>query len=119
MSMSLPMSTDLPCPVCGFETFEENYGSYSICVVCDWEDDGVQLANPCSKGGANGKSLSDAQEIALKKYPISVDICHGVKRGTSWRPLSAEEKKKYFSETAEEPWPNKAVLYEYEAYWNT
>ncbi|HGM7319376.1 TPA: CPCC family cysteine-rich protein [Stenotrophomonas maltophilia] len=44
---------DLPCPSCGLLTLEDCYGSFAICPICDWEDDGVQLANPTSAGGAN------------------------------------------------------------------
>lgn len=55
---------------CGFVTLEdEGYGSYPICDVCGWEDDGVQLANPTSSGGANGYSLAEAQTRAAVKFP--------------------------------------------------
>jgi len=65
------MSTedDLPCPACGFLSFQGAYGSYDICSICDWEDDGLQLANPCSTGGANHKSLAQVQADALRQYP--------------------------------------------------
>ncbi len=39
-------------PSMWFETVEENYDRFMICEVCNLEDDGVQLAKPCSKGGA-------------------------------------------------------------------
>jgi uncharacterized Zn finger protein (UPF0148 family) len=49
------------CPACGFRVFARGYGSYEVCPICDWEDDGVQLANPTSGGGANAESLADMQ----------------------------------------------------------
>jgi hypothetical protein len=44
-----------PCPACGFEVFDDAPGSYDLCPVCDWEDDGVQLRYPSMRGGANGR----------------------------------------------------------------
>ena len=32
-----------PCPCCGYLVFDEEPGSYSICPICYWEDDAVQL----------------------------------------------------------------------------
>jgi len=111
------MSNDLPCPACAFLTCEENYGNYNICEVCGWEDDGVQLANPCSGSGANGESLAEAQLASLKEYPLSVEIAGEFKRSTEWRPLKESEIKKYNEQKTISHWPNKAVLYESEAYW--
>lgn len=56
-----------PCPCCGHLTFDEPPGSYSICAVCFWEDDSVQLRWPMMQGGANRPSLIDAQ-IAYQEY---------------------------------------------------
>jgi hypothetical protein len=50
-----------PCPCCGHLTLDEPPGSYSICAVCFWEDDDVQLRWPTMEGGANRPSLVDAQ----------------------------------------------------------
>ncbi|WP_258179562.1 CPCC family cysteine-rich protein [Stenotrophomonas maltophilia] len=82
---------DLPCPSCGFLTLEDFYGSYAICPLCNWEDDGVQLANPTSAGGANGESLAQAQQNALSSFPPGVEVASGFRRGSSWRPLSSTE----------------------------
>ena len=112
------MKNDLPCPACGFETLEDSYGSYVICDVCGWEDDGVQLANPCSNGGANRESLSEAQEKAMAKYPMSVQVTEGFKRNKRWRPLNSREKENYTKQLKEKHWSNKATLYESEVYWN-
>lgn len=50
-----------PCPCCGHLTFTEVPGSYSICEVCFWEDDAVQLRWPTMAGGANRPNLIDSQ----------------------------------------------------------
>ena len=85
------MSDQFPCPACGFLTFEESPGSYSICRICGWEDDHVQLAYPSMRGGANGESLCEAQIAALEEYPLSVQEVSGAKRDPQWRPLTNEE----------------------------
>ncbi|WP_263469008.1 CPCC family cysteine-rich protein [Stenotrophomonas riyadhensis] len=70
---------DLPCPSCGFLTLEGFYGSFAICPICDWEDDGVLLANPTSVGGASGESLAQAQQKALFRLPIGVQALRSLK----------------------------------------
>lgn len=37
-------------------------GSYEICPICFWEDDGVQFRWPTMAGGANRVSLVEAQQ---------------------------------------------------------
>ena len=50
------------CPCCGFFTLPlPPPGSYALCPVCDWEDDGVQFADPDHEGGANAESLNQAR----------------------------------------------------------
>jgi predicted nucleotidyltransferase len=50
------------CPVCGLnDCFEKEYGSYSICPRCNWEDDSVQWKKPDYQGGANRMSLQQAR----------------------------------------------------------
>lgn len=50
------------CPCCGFFTLQqEPPGTYELCPVCYWEDDGVQYADPDYKGGANSESLNVAR----------------------------------------------------------
>jgi len=52
-----------PCPCCGFLTLPEVAdGTYELCPVCYWEDDGVQLRDPHRRGGANTVSLRQARE---------------------------------------------------------
>ncbi|KAA8756847.1 CPCC family cysteine-rich protein [Priestia megaterium] len=47
------------CPCCGYKTLFEHY-SWEICVVCRWEDDGLQSDEPDVAGGANDESLREA-----------------------------------------------------------
>jgi hypothetical protein len=52
-----------PCPVCGNLTLlRKPPGTYDLCPVCWWEDDGVQFENPDRRGGANAPSLNEARE---------------------------------------------------------
>lgn len=82
-----------PCPACGFEVFDDVSGSYDICPVCDWEDDGVQLKFPVMQGGANGESLFEKQQKEIKYLPLEVKEIKGYKRDPLWRPLSVDECK--------------------------
>lgn len=50
-----------PCPCCGHLVFADAPGSYDICPVCFWEDDGVQLRWTDYAGGANRPSLIESQ----------------------------------------------------------
>jgi hypothetical protein len=109
--------SDIPCPCCGFLTLEDGYGSYVICPVCDWEDDGVQLANPTSGGGANAQSLAEAQAVAVAKFPIGLNVANGYRRSAKWRPLSAQELEASNQQKAQRHWHSKAVCTESEAYW--
>lgn len=85
------MPAAYPCPCCGFVVFDEAPGSYAICSVCDWEDDAVQLTNPCSGGGANSDSLADAQARILEKVPPEIQVFDGHRRDSDWRPLREPE----------------------------
>ena len=49
------------CPVCGYYTLDGFYGSYDICPVCFWEEDGLQFDEPLAGGGANGACLIRAR----------------------------------------------------------
>ncbi len=58
------MSSLFPCACCGYLTCAQptGIGSYDICEVCFWEDDGVQFDDPEFAGGANRPSLNKARE---------------------------------------------------------
>ena len=55
---------EYPCPCCGHRTLEEPPGSYDICPVCFWEDDGQDDHDAdVVRGGPNGSlSLSQARQ---------------------------------------------------------
>jgi hypothetical protein len=56
------MSERFPCPCCGFLTLSSAPpGTYALCPVCDWEDDGVQFEDPDYPGGANKECLNAAR----------------------------------------------------------
>ena len=56
------------CPCCGFYTLQEKANNtFQLCLVCYWEDDGVQFHDPDYDGGANEMSLNQAREN-FKKY---------------------------------------------------
>jgi hypothetical protein len=51
------------CPCCGFFTLTQSPpGTYELCPVRWWEDDGVQLADAGRRGGANAPSLDEARD---------------------------------------------------------
>lgn len=79
------------CPACGFEVFVDEPGSYDICPICNWEDDGVQLRFPGMAGGANGESLFVHQRRVLKTLPLSLVETKGYRRNEEWRPLKPAE----------------------------
>lgn len=109
----------IPCPTCGFLTVDEDqYGTYNICPICAWEDDGVQLANPACGGGANGESLIEAQGKALVAHPVTETHCDCIKRDKMWRPLNKSEREVAESEKLTKYWMNKAVYNLSDAYWN-
>ena len=96
---------------------EGAYGSFSICPICGWEDDCVQLANPTSAGGANRESLQDAQHKALTKHPIGVSLAGGYRRSTSWRPLNSTELQYAECNRSIKHWYSQGVYEECDAYW--
>ena len=105
----------LACPGCGFRTIGEDfYGSYTICPVCGWEDDAVQLANPCSGGGANKESLVECQKRVATSSKEQSD---GFERDPDWRPLSEEEVLYFTSVAARKHWTFMGETSPELAYW--
>lgn len=106
----------IPCPACGFIVFIGSYGSYEVCPLCDWEDDGVQLANPTSSGGANREALCEVQIRALSVFPLGAEL-PGFNRSAAWRPLNHSEVGAFRAAQAISHWHSEAVVDEAEAYW--
>lgn len=66
-----------PCPCCGYKTFsEEPNGTYDICPVCYWEDDGFQYHDDI---GANGITLKQAQKNFAKYGAIKKEFVSEVR----------------------------------------
>lgn len=108
----------LACPCCGFNTIEDQmYGSYILCPICDWEDDQVQLANPCSRGGANHYSLAEQQMKFGKRVDIGTQLYKGYARNLDWRPLDKNEQSFYQAQSKVEPWFNSGITNPDSVYW--
>ncbi len=108
---------DVTCPACGFAVLADGYGSYEICEVCGWEDDGVQLANPTSGGGANRRSLADTQAEIVDRLPVGV-MTHGeFRRDPLWRPLNAEELAEAETKRRFRHWHTTAAQDRRDVYW--
>ena len=108
----------LACPCCGFNTIEDQmYGSYMLCPICDWEDDQVQLANPCSRGGANHYSLAEQQMKFGARVDISTQLYKGYARNRHWRPLNESELLFYQAQSKVETWANSGITNARNVYW--
>ena len=116
----MPEHVRFPCPCCGFQVFESPPGSFDICIICGWEDDAVQLANPCTGEGANTASLAEAQEnfqstpdADLAEYREQAYV-----RDPKWRRLNMNEKEIFRNESeGGTRWINPAVTDERGYYW--
>jgi hypothetical protein len=49
------------------------------------------LAHPRLRGGANGWSLIEPQQEALKEYPLETREAKGFRRDPTWRPIFDSE----------------------------
>jgi hypothetical protein len=74
------------CPCCSFLTLSEDPpGTYEICPVCFWEDDGVQFNDADYAGGANHVSLNQAKRNFAEFGAAERRVLRWVRK-----PLSAE-----------------------------
>lgn len=78
------------CPCCGHRIFIQPPGSYEICKVCFWEDDGVQLLDPAYRGGANGPSLLECQANYLRLGAAEGRLVGNVRAPKDEEPLDPE-----------------------------
>lgn len=69
----------------------EEPGSYEFCPVCDWENDGVQYADPNYRGGANERSLVEEQARSVRRFPYGTLTVGQWVRDPWWRPLMLPE----------------------------
>jgi len=68
--MAIRARAQVRCPCCQLYTLdEEPPGSFDICLVCWWEDDGVQFSDHDYRGGANAESLNEAREAFRRQGP--------------------------------------------------
>ena len=93
MHMIRLCNKEYPCPCCGYMSFEEPPGSYSICQICFWEDDAVQLRPDWwNFGGANPplrfaqwqyqRRLPKKPGVRAPREPVDGDV-----RDPHWYPL--------------------------------
>jgi hypothetical protein len=108
---------DVTCPACGFAVLADGYGSYEICSVCGWEDDGVQLTNPTSGGGANRQSLAELQAEVVGRIPLEVTTHGEFRRDPLWRPLSKNELDEADSKRRSQYWHTPAATDRTDVYW--
>jgi hypothetical protein len=88
-----------PCVCCGYMSFTESIGSYSICQICGWEDDYVQIREDWwDNGGANASLRSCQQnfmhpEHAWYRHNMSRrPILAGDVKDPMWYPLPAQHE---------------------------
>jgi hypothetical protein len=107
-----------PCPCCGHVVFDEPPGSYSICPICFWEDDLVQLRGSTTPAERIARASSRAATFrrvgAMEERfignirppssdePLEVD----------WRPIDPTIDRFEPRGSQERPWPDDStVLY--------
>lgn len=89
-----PHEARCACFCCGHLTMQAGTcpGSYSICDICGWEDDELQVRDPLWEGGANQPSLCEAQQNFLvcgASEPNHVTRAAGEREplDPAWRPI--------------------------------
>lgn len=117
------------CPVCGFLSFKEPPGSYSICPICFWEDDTPDLIDPfpCA-GGPNQVSLLEAQRNYAEFGASELKMLGHVKEPTvprdpTWRRIDVakdvfDAKREFDRHFTAETFPQGSALYYWrDEYW--
>lgn len=81
------------CDCCGYMTLDEPRGSYQICPVCFWQDDGYIDKEGYYDTGANHVQLSEAQ-ANFKKFKACEEssVCH-VRNPNQSEPYVGELKE--------------------------
>ena len=96
---------------------DDFYGGHEICLICNWEDDCVQLANPTSEGGANKESLAYYQEKVAKSIGFEIMEYMGYQRDKTWRPLTQSEILTANLKKAKERWHSNGIEDIKDVYW--
>ncbi len=60
-----PTGDELQCPCCDYFTLGER-GGYDICLICFWEDDGIDLDNIDKHSGPNHITLRQGRQNFMK-----------------------------------------------------
>lgn len=102
-----------PCPCCGHLTFDQPPGSYSICDVCFWEDDAVQLRWPTREGGANRPNLIDAQAAYVEHGAMEPRFVANIRAPlpdetveVDWRPIDLDRDSFEALDDRSADWPD-------------
>lgn len=104
--------TRRPCPCCGHLVFdvEDGWpGSYSICPICGWEDDASQFRQPHMPGGANHRSLIDAQRSYrdhLASGSHALPPADAEPLDPAWRPIDSAVDFFEKPGAVPRPWPD-------------
>ena len=123
------MRNAFPCPCCGYLPFSEPPGSYDICPICFWEDDGLQLEFATTlSGGANRVTLLEAQRNYQQFGACEEAMRQNVRapapdepRDGSWRPIDLQRDsfEDWSSETRVRPPPDADLYYWRPTFWRS
>lgn len=72
------------CPCCGYKTLDcEPPGTYDICDICFWEDDGVQYNDPDYEGAQSLRQYQKSYLLGrVNRMPTAND-----EQDENWKPL--------------------------------
>ncbi len=74
------------CPCCDYYTLKD-WGAYSICPVCFWENDGLDIDEPDAYSGPNHMTLREARQKFLEFGACEERFVEKV--------VSVEQRKRY------------------------
>ncbi|RZJ40579.1 MAG: hypothetical protein EON86_12100 [Brevundimonas sp.] len=76
--MGLALRTTCPC--CGYRTLAEGWGSFEVCAICWWEDDGVHSL-------AEGQLYFITAGVSDPRFTDHVRAPTEDEADPGWRPL--------------------------------
>ncbi|WP_372448711.1 CPCC family cysteine-rich protein [Streptomyces musisoli] len=80
------VSDSYPCPCCGHRVLGRMPGSYEICPVCFWEDDGVQFRSKSPAPGPSWKPPKPPPATTSSSRPPGSTVSTCIRRGDRCRP---------------------------------